>query len=408
MRPAFWSGASPHAGQSKVMKNIQTKSPSGLTAQKLGSLLLQGAVLAGVLGIAYILFANTQRNLEIRGIESGFAFLWHEAGLPIGDTLIDYDPTRGYGYAFLVGVLNTLLVSALAIVFATILGVLVGVARVSNNWLLAKCAVIYVETLRNLPLLLTLFFVYTVVLAALPHPREAIALAEGYYLSKRGVYLPRPLAEDGFGIFMIAAFVAFVLAVIFWKWARAYKTRTGASVPGFLGGLAIFATLCSLAYFASDRPISSELPVYKGFNFKGGLALKPEFAALLIGLVLYTAAFIGENVRSGIQSVQVGQIEAANALGVSKGVVTRMVVLPQALRVTIPATTNDYASLVKNSSLAVAIGYPDMVSIGGTIIGQNGQAIEIIAMWMAVYLAINLIISVAMNVLNARVQILER
>ncbi|EKF20179.1 amino acid ABC transporter permease [Nitratireductor pacificus] len=390
------------------MKNTYIGSRPGLLAKKLVSLLLQGMVLAAVLGVAYILFATTQENLEIRGIESGFAFLWREAGLPIGDSLIEYDPSRSYGYAFLVGVLNTLLVSALAIVFATILGVMVGVARVSNNWLLAKCAAIYVETLRNLPLLLTLFFVYSVVLASLPHPREAIVLAEGYFLSKRGVYLPRPVAEEGFGIFVAAVCIALLLAVIFWRWAGAYKRRTGTSVPGFWGGLAIFGTLATLAYLASNSPIGSELPVYKGFNFKGGLALKPEFAALLIGLILYTAAFIGENVRSGIQSVQAGQIEAANALGVSRGVVTRLVLLPQALRVTIPATTNDYASLVKNSSLAVAIGYPDMVSIGGTIIGQNGQAIEIIAMWMAVYLTINLIISLVMNVLNARVQVVER
>ncbi len=390
------------------MNTTKRNPKSGFSLESLGSLILQVGVLFAVLGVAYLLFANTQKNLEIRGIESGFAFLWHEAGLPIGDSLIDYDPSRGYGYAFLVGVLNTLLVSALAIVLSTILGIVVGVSRVSNNWLLAKCATVYIETLRNLPLLLTLFFVYTVVLASLPHPREAIAIAEGYYISKRGIYLPRPLAEDGFAVFAAASIVALGLAFAFWRWAGAYKLRTGRSVHGFWGGLVILGTLCALSFLATDRPIGSEMPVYKGFNFKGGLALKPEFAALLIGLMLYTAAFIGENVRSGIQSVHAGQIEAANALGVSQGVVTRIVLLPQALRVTIPATTNDYASLVKNSSLAVAIGYPDMVSIGGTIIGQNGQAIEIIAMWMAVYLTINLVISLAMNVLNARVQIVER
>jgi general L-amino acid transport system permease protein len=279
---------------------------------------------------------------------------------------------------------------------------------VSQNWLLAKVAAIYVETLRNLPLLLTLFFVYTVVLASLPHPRESIELIEGVFLSKRGFYVPRPLAEEGFSVFMLSAFIALVLGLVFWRWAKNYKKRTGISVPGFWGGLAIVIALSGLAFFATGQPIGSDLPVYKGFNFKGGLAMKPEFASLLIGLVLYTAAYIGENVRSGIQSVQTGQIEAANALGVSSGIVTRMVLLPQALRVTIPATTNDYASLVKNSSLAVAIGYPDMVSIGGTIIGQNGQAIEIIGMWMAVYLSINLIISVVMNFVNARVQIAER
>ncbi|MCV2894264.1 amino acid ABC transporter permease [Lentibacter sp. XHP0401] len=376
--------------------------------QTLWSFLSQGAVLALVMGIVYILFSNTQENLALRGIESGFDFLGKEAGLPIGDSLIDYDPTRGYGYAFLVGILNTLFVSFLAIIFSTILGVFVGIARVSHNWLLAKIAAIYVETLRNLPLLLTLFFVYSVVLAALPHPREAIELMEGVYLSKRGFYLPRPLAEAGFTAFLIAAAVALILGFAFWRWAISYKLRTGRSMPGFWGGLAIFAALTGLAFLVTGRPLGSELPVYAGFNFKGGLAMKPEFASLLIGLVLYTAAYIGENVRSGIQSVEAGQIEAANALGVSSGVVTRMVLLPQALRVTIPATTNDYASLVKNSSLAVAIGYPDMVSIGGTIIGQNGQAVEIIAMWMAVYLTINLIISVGMNFLNARVQLAER
>lgn len=381
---------------------------TGISKETLWSVLSQGAVLTLVMGIVYVLFSNTQENLALRGIESGFDFLNKEAGLPIGDSLIDYDPTRGYGYAFLVGILNTLFVSFLAIIFSTILGVFVGIARVSQNWLLAKVAAIYVETLRNLPLLLTLFFIYSVVLAALPHPREAIELMEGVYLSKRGFYLPRPLAEAGFTPFIIAAAVSFVLGIAFWRWAMSYKLRTGRAMPGFWGGVGIFVLLTGLAFVLTGRPLGSELPVYVGFNFKGGLAMKPEFASLLIGLVLYTAAYIGENVRSGIQSVEAGQIEAANALGVPSGVVTRMVLLPQALRVTIPATTNDYASLVKNSSLAVAIGYPDMVSIGGTIIGQNGQAVEIIAMWMAVYLTINLIISVCMNFLNARVQLAER
>nr|WP_309503298.1 ABC transporter permease subunit [uncultured Roseovarius sp.] len=380
----------------------------GFSVQNIGSALSQAVVLTVVLGIVYVLFTNTQENLALRGIESGFEFLDHEAGLPIGDSLIEYNPTRSYGYAFLVGILNTLFVSFLAVVFATILGVFVGIARVSHNWLLAKVAAIYVETLRNLPLLLTLFFIYSVVLAALPHPRAAIELVEGVYLSKRGFYLPRPMAEAGFSIFLTAALAALALGLGFWRWAVAYKMRTGRPMPGFWGGLGIFVILTGIAYLATGRPISSELPVYAGFNFKGGLAMKPEFASLLIGLVLYTAAYIGENVRSGIQSVQAGQIEAANALGVSNAVVTRKVLLPQALRVTIPATTNDYASLVKNSSLAVAIGYPDMVSIGGTIIGQNGQAVEIIGMWMAVYLTINLIISLGMNYLNARVLHVER
>ncbi len=390
------------------MSMTKTRAKSGFALSNVGSMVSQGGVLAVALFFVYLLFTNTQENLALRGIESGFAFLDKEAGLPIGDSLIAYTPMRSYGYAFLVGVLNTLFVSFLAVILSTILGVFVGIARVSHNWLLAKVAAVYVETLRNLPLLLTLFFVYSVVLAALPHPRDAIELVEGVYLSKRGFYLPRPLAEPGFWTFLIAALIAFALGLAFWRWAALHKMRTGKTLPGFWGGLGIFIVLTGLAYLITGRPVGSELPVYAGFNFEGGLAMKPEFASLLIGLVLYTAAYIGENVRSGIQSVEAGQIEAANALGVSNAVVTRKVLLPQALRVTIPATTNDYASLVKNSSLAVAIGYPDMVSIGGTIIGQNGQAVEIIAMWMAVYLTINLIISLGMNTLNARVQHVER
>lgn len=377
-------------------------------AGQLYSLLLQAVVLGVVLAVFVLLFRNTQANLDAKGIESGFAFLDKQAGLPIGDSLIAYDPGRSYGRAFLVGILNTLLVSAIAIVLATILGVFVGLARVSHNWLLAKVSAVYVETLRNLPLLLTLFFTYSVVLSSLPHPRDPISPIDGVYLTNRGFYLPRPIAQDGFGLFLTAVLIGIVVAIGVWKWSVSYKRRTGRNVRGFWIGLGAFASISALAFLASGRPLELELSVYKGFNFKGGLSLKPEFAALLFGLVIYTAAYIGENVRSGIQSVHGGQIEAANALGVSSGHISRMVLLPQALRVTIPATTNDYASLVKNSSLAVAIGYPDMVSIGGTIIGQNGQAIEIIAMWMAVYLTINLVVSLGMNAVNARVQLVER
>ncbi|WP_428698259.1 amino acid ABC transporter permease [Stappia sp.] len=388
---------------------FKTKSRSAaLSGQNMASILVQIAVLALVLSGVYFLFQNTQANLTARGIESGFAFLGHEAGLPIGDSLIEYNPTKSYGYAFLIGILNTLLVSAIAIVLSTILGIFVGVARVSPNWLLAKVAAIYVETLRNIPLLLTLIFVYTVVIGSLPHPRAPISPVEGVYLTKRGVFVPRPVVEDGFIIFLLAVMIAGAISISFWIWARNHKKTTGRSVPGFLGGLGIFSVISTLAFLATGGAIGAELPTYSGLNFVGGLTLKPEFVSLLVGLVLYTAAYIGENVRSGITSVHAGQIEAANALGVSRGIVTRLIMLPQALRVTIPATTNDYASLVKNSSLAVAIGFPDMVSIGGTIIGQNGQAIEIIGMWMAVYLTINLLISLAMNFLNSRVQIVER
>ncbi len=390
-----------------------TNKLSGYFSQSSSSTSKQGLTLQGLLFCilfyaVYAVLRNTQANLENLGIESGFGFLSREAGLPIGDTLLEYSPLYSYAYAFLIGVLNTLFVCALAIIFATILGVTIGVARISTNWLVAKLAAIYVETIRNIPLLLTLLFIYFVFLNSLPSPKASFSPINGFFLTKRGFFMPKPLLEEGIGIVFFAAIISIVLALLFNAWAKAYHTRTGQPLPRATLTIVIVIIPVAIAYFGAGSPISWELSELKGFNFKGGVALKPEFLSLFFGLVLYTAAYIGENVRSGLESVAKGQLEAANALGIPAGVTTRSILLPQALRVTIPATTNDYASLVKNSSLAIAIGYPEMVSIGGTIIGQNGQAIEIIAMWMAVYLTINLIISVLMNWLNSSVQIVER
>ncbi|MBD1556263.1 ABC transporter permease subunit [Vibrio sp. S9_S30] len=369
---------------------------------------VQVLVLGTLFWLAFLIFQNTQSNLQARGIESGFEFLNQEAGLPIGDSLLVYFPTDSYGWAFINGVVNTVYVSFIAIVLSTVLGVFVGVCRVSKNYIVEKLASIYVESLRNVPLLLILIFVYTVVLASLPHVRESIEITENIRLNVRGLYLPKPLAGDGFLVLVFSFIVSLVLFGVLLKWGQNYSERTGHSLPTGRLALSIVVILPTLTYLMLGHPIAWDIPVQQGFNFAGGMSLRPEFLALLIGLVLYTAAFIGENVRSGLQSVDKGQIEAAQALGLKSSYITTRILLPQALRVTIPATTNDYASLVKNSSLAVAIGYPDMVSIGGTIIGQNGQAIEIIAMWMAVYMAINLVISGLMNVLNAKVQLVER
>lgn len=368
----------------------------------------QVLVLGTLFWLAFLIFQNTQSNLQARGIESGFEFLSQEAGLPIGDSLLVYFPTDSYGWAFVNGVVNTVYVSFIAIVLSTILGVFVGVCRVSKNYIVKKLASVYVESLRNVPLLLILIFVYTVVLASLPHVRESIEIYEHIRLNVRGLYLPKPLAGDGFSVLVFSLIVSLALFGILLKWGKNYSERTGHSLPTGRLALSIVIVLPTLTYLMLGNPITWDIPVQQGFNFAGGISLRPEFLALLVGLVLYTAAFIGENVRSGLQSVDKGQIEAAQALGLKSSYITTRILLPQALRVTIPATTNDYASLVKNSSLAVAIGYPDMVSIGGTIIGQNGQAIEIIAMWMAVYMAINLVISWLMNVLNAKVQLVER
>ncbi|WP_461210099.1 amino acid ABC transporter permease [Desulfocurvus sp. DL9XJH121] len=375
---------------------------------QLVALVPQVLVVGGAVYVALLLFQNTQANLEARNIASGFGFLGVEGGLPINDTLLPYSPADTYGYAFLVGALNTLFVAALAIVFSTVVGVVVGVARVSANWLVARLAAVYVEVLRNIPLLLSLFFCYSIVLVSLPHPRKSLTPLPDVFLNNRGVFLPRPEMQDGMYFVLAAVAVAVAASVLVCLWSRRRQDETGRGLRSGWISLGLCVGLPVAAYFLAGRPVQFDVPALKGFNFKGGMVMRPEFFSLLLVLVLYTAAYIGENVRSGIQSVDKGQLEAAKALGLKPGLIMRKVILPQTLRVCIPATTNDYCSLVKNTSLAVAIGYPDMVSVGGTIVGQNDQAIEIIAMWMAVYLAINLVISVVMNWFNAKVQLVER
>lgn len=371
-------------------------------------MVLQTVVLGIIFYGAQGLLVNTQANLEARNIASGFGFLSLESGMPISNSLLPYSPADSYGYAFLMGIFNTLYVAFMGIILATILGIFVGVARVSNNWLISKLAEIYVEILRNIPLLLTLFFTYSIALAALPIPKKSLMPFTGFFLNNRGIYLPKPIPEAGFFWIVIAAFAGIVVAFFIDRYATRLHRNTGRIIPSFTFGLIAVVTLPTIAWWMTKGPLSWEFALLKGFNFKGGLVIRPEFSALMTGLVLYTAAFIGENVRSGIQSVSIGQINSSKALGLTPILTMRKVILPQALRVIIPATTNDYTSLVKNSSLAVAIGYPDMVSIGGTIIGQNDQAIEVIAIWMGVYMTINLIISMIMNWLNAKVQLIGR
>ncbi len=379
-----------------------------LKGGRLISLTMQLVVVTGIIYLAYTLFRNTQANLEARNIASGFEFFSVEAGFPISNALRPYTPADTYGYAFFIGVLNTLYVACLGIIATTFIGIFIGVARVSSNWLVAKLAAVYVETLRNVPLLLILFFTYGVVLAGLPGPHSSLNPFFGCFLNNRGLYLPKPLFLNGFGFVLLAMAIGVTVACMVSRWSAIYRGRTGVSIPSGRIGFGVIIALPAITFLALGSPLAWEIAVLKGFNFKGGIVFRPEFSALMIGLVFYTAAFIGENVRSGIQSVDAGQLDAAKSFGVSKGIIMRRIVLPQALRVIIPATTNDYTSLVKNSSLAVAIGYPDMVSVGGTIIGQNDQAIEIIGLWMAVYLAINLIISTIMNWVNSKAQLTER
>jgi general L-amino acid transport system permease protein len=365
--------------------------------------------MAAVVALLGFLVHNTLANLQTRGIATGFGFLSMEAGFGIIQTLVDYSETSTFGRTFLVGLLNTLLVSALGILLATLLGFLIGVARLSGNWLISKLAAAYVELFRNVPLLLQIFFWYFAVLRALPHPRASLALGDTVFLNLRGLYLPRPVPEPGFALVLAALAFALVGAMVLLRWARRRRERTGRIFPAGRLALAMVLGLPAAAFVLSGSPVSWELPVLGGFNFRGGIAIIPELMALLLALSIYTAAFIAEIVRAGILAISKGQTEAAAALGLRRGQILRLVIIPQALRVIIPPLTSQYLNLLKNSSLATAIGYPDLVNVfAGTTLNQTGQAVEVIAMTMALYLVISLLISSAMNWYNARIALVER
>jgi general L-amino acid transport system permease protein len=366
------------------------------------------ALMALAVFVAWIV-TNTIDNLRHAHIASGFGFLKNRAGFDISQTLIPYSIESTYGRAFLVGVLNTLLVAGIGVVFASIIGFLLGIARLSKNKLVAGLAAVYVETLRNVPVLLQLLFWYKAVLAVLPNPRQAVQLPFGANLSIRGLLLPELNTEEGFRLTVLAFAVGFVLAFVLAIWARRRQMATGRRFPAGLAGLALIVVLTVGTFVATGRPLSVTYPELKGFNFVGGIAVKPELLALLLGLVLYTATYIGEIVRAGILAVSHGQTEAAYSLGFRPGITLRLVVIPQALRVIIPPLTSQYLNLLKNSSLAVAIGYPDLVSVfAGTVLNQTGQAVEAIFITMMVYLGISLATSLLMNWFNRRVALVER
>lgn len=373
------------------------------------ALLFQVLLICAVVGFFLYIGHNTLQNLEQRGIATGFGFLKQKAGFGIIQHLIPYNESNTYGRTFIVGLLNTILVSILGIICATILGFIIGVARLSSNWLISKMAAVYIETFRNLPLLLQIFFWYFAVLRTLPSPRQSLHLGQAFFLNIRGVYLPRPLFEDGFGLVAAVLVLVFLIIVFLKRWANRRQDRTGQQFPILFTSLALLVTLPTFTFFATGSPLHWELPHLQGFNFRGGITVIPELAALLVALTIYTASLIAEIVRSGILSVSHGQTEAAYSLGLRPGKTLRLVIIPQAMRVIIPQMTSQYLNLVKNSSLATAIGYPDLVSVfAGTTLNQAGQAIEIIAMTMAVYLTISLVISYFMNWYNARSLLKER
>jgi general L-amino acid transport system permease protein len=371
------------------------------------------AVLYQVVAVALVgvglwyLISNTLHNLSVRNIATGFDFLEREAGFAIGESAIQYSPADTYGRALSVGLLNTLRVAVIGIVLATLLGTLIGIARLSSNWLVAKLASIYVEVMRNIPLLLQLFFWYALISETLPGPRQALSPMAGVFLSNRGFKVP---ALQGDALTWLAAgfFFAVVVVLVLANWSGRRQAQTGQIFPVFKTAALLLMACPLLAWWLSGSSLALDIPVLKGFNFQGGLTLSPEFAALLIGLVIYTAAFVAEVVRSGIESVGKGQWEAAGAIGLRRGLILRLVVLPQALRVIIPPMTSQYLNITKNSSLAVAIGYPDIVSVVNTTLNQTGQAIEGIMIIMGAYLTVSLTISVIMNWYNARMALVER
>ncbi|WP_137884983.1 amino acid ABC transporter permease [Pseudomonas sp. 2FE] len=371
--------------------------------------LFQIIAVIAVVAFGWYLFDNTQHNLDQRGIISGFGFLQNSAGFGIAQHLIDYTESDTYGRVFVIGLLNTLLVSVIGIVFATIIGFILGVARLSPNWLISRLATVYIETFRNIPPLLQIFFWYFAVMLPLPGPRQSISIGETFFLSNRGLNMPSPGAAEGFWPFLIALLLTLVGIVVLVRWAKARREASGAIFPTPWVALAMLVVVPGLCGLLFGNPFTWSVPELQGFNFRGGWVMIPELMALVLALTVYTAAFIAENVRSGIQAVSHGQTEAARSLGLRPRTTLRLVIIPQALRVIIPPLTSQYLNLAKNSSLAAGIGYPDMVSLfAGTVLNQTGQAIEAIAITMSVYLAISLSISMLMNWYNKRIALIER
>jgi general L-amino acid transport system permease protein len=383
---------------------------SARDTRRLRTIALQAGLIVVAVGVAYAAAINAAQNLRQAHIASGFGFWNNTAGFDISQTLIPYSSsTSTFGQAFWVGLLNTLLVAGLGIVFATVLGFAIGIARLSRNWLVAQLAGCYVESIRNVPLLLQILFWYNAVLKALPEVRGSVALPGGALLNNRGLFLPRPEFAASFRYVVIALLAGIAAAVVLWIRARRRQDATGKQIPILLPSLGLIFGLPLVFTLLSDFPIRFSYPEPGRFNIMGGVEILPEFAALLFALTTYTAAFIAEVVRAGVLAVPHGQTEAAQALGLPPGRILRFVIVPQAMRVIVPPLTSQYLNLTKNSSLAVAIGYPDLVQVfTGSVLNITGQAVEVVAITMAVYLSISLATSLLMNLYGYRVGVVEQ
>ncbi len=374
---------------------------------------IRGIIYQVVVFLAVVLFAwwiigNTIENLRKANIASGFGFLAGRSGFDISQSLIPYSSDDTYGRALVASVLNTLLVAVVGIITATFFGFLVGIGRLSRNWIIRQLSTVYVEIFRNVPPLLVIFFWYIGVLSALPQPRQSLSLGPLGYLNNRGFFLPSP-QWGAFAWLTLAALIIGIVATIFirrWAWQR--QMATGQQFPVLQWSLGLVIGLPLAVFLITGMPLSFEFPAQAGFNLKGGIQIKPEFLALYLALSIYTGSFIAEIVRSGIMGIVKGQSEAAHALGLRNGPTLRLVIIPQAMRIIIPPLTSQYLNLTKNTSLAIAVGYPDLVAIGGTILNQTGQSVEVVAIWMMVYLSLSLSTSLFMNWFNAKMALVER
>jgi general L-amino acid transport system permease protein len=375
---------------------------------KLRGLAFQAIMLAAFVAFIAWIIDNTQENLERSNIASGFDFLNGRAGFDLAQTPVQFTSDSTYGRALIVGLLNTVIIAGLGIVTAVALGFIIGVGRLSNNWLVRKLSMVYVEIFRNIPPLLVIFFWYFGVLSVLPQPRDSIELPFGGYLNNRGFFLPRAIWGEGAWLIAAGLLVGVVFSFLVRKWAMERQMATGRRFPVLWTSLAMIIGFPLLACVLTGFPLSFEFPKASTFNLSGGFQVKPEFLSLYLALSIYTAAFIAEIVRAGIQGVPKGQSEASGALGLRAGQGLRLVVIPQAMRTIIPPLTSQFLNLTKNSSLAIAIGYPDLVAVGGTVLNQTGQAIEIVAIWMLVYLGLSIATSLFMNWFNAKMALVER
>jgi general L-amino acid transport system permease protein len=383
-------------------------SQSLLYNPELRQFVYQALTVIFIVWLVWYAWTNAAQNLAKANMTAGFGFLNGRAGFDIAQTPIAYSSDSTYFRALVLGLINTLIVAACGIVTASIIGLAVGIGRLSNNWLIARLSTIYVEVFRNIPPLLVIFFWYKGVLSLLPDVKKALSLPLSVYVSNRGIFMPAPIFGEGIWTVLIAFAIGIVGAIFYTRWANKKQLATGIRPPVLWVNLALIIGLPLIAFVATGFPVTFDVPILGKFNMKGGTVVGPEFLSLYMALSFYTAAFIAEIVRAGIRGVSTGQSEAAHALGIRHGLTTRLVVLPQALRIIIPPLTSQYLNLTKNSSLAVAIGYADLVAVGGTILNQSGHSIEIIGIWMMIYVSISLVTSLFMNWFNAKMALVER